>query len=403
VAPSPYRTPEETRIAVAVLPSADRVESRFVAPGAGLDDPDFAALRLWSDAVGADGDGNGAFFAPRWSGGGDLFGFSSGGAFDLGLLESLDPEAFPAPRLEGARERLLAAEAQAEATPRARLERTLDLAFHDRPANFWERHLVELETLDAGDVERAAARHLPRTGVVLVSVHPAPPEDLPLAAFPIDPRPELRGTPEGLALAATLLEAAGGRDAWSWVGSLLVEGEVDLGDDAPVRARIWRDLAGERLRLEQTRDGATTAQVVTAEGSWSLDGETVQQLSFEIFDRAHHREERLLIRVLRDLARGRTYARAGRGGALEIMRAGAPLCRLELGEDGLPLRSIVPGGPGERDLVTSFGDWRRVATNSGAELAIPGEMQQPLLKRSFRWERVELDLDLDPQLFRVGP
>jgi hypothetical protein len=260
----------------------------------------------------------------------------------------------------------------------------------------------ELETLDAAAVKRAAARHLPRTGVTVVSVHPTPPEELPLESFPVDPRPGLRGTPEGIALATELLEAAGGRDAWSWVASLLVEGEVDLGDDAPVNARIWRDFVGERLRLEQTRDGVTTAQVITGEGSWSLDGETVQQLSFEITDRAHHREERLLSRILRDLARGRTFARAGRGGALEVLRAGAPLCRLELGEDALPQRSIVPGGPGERDLVTTFSGWRRVGTTTGAELAVPSEMHQPLLKRSFHWKQIEADVALDPSLFDVG-
>jgi hypothetical protein len=390
-----FRAPDESRVVELVLPHSSRVELRFAAPGIDIASPDFAALRLWSDAVAGGSAWTGAFFAPRWSGG-ELFGFTSGSADVLALLAHLDPQRFPAERLETARARVLAAEDES-ASAWNDLDRALDLARHELPADFWTRHRGELETLDADAVQAAAGRHLPQGGVLVAAVHPAEPEPAPLPSERHDSARALRGTPEAVAALERLFERLGGRERWANLVGLHLRGEVTLtASDEPVAVEIWRDFLGRRLRLEQTRAGATTVQVVAPDGAWTASGGTTTKLTDQVFRHSVHRERRLVFRVLHDLALAKTLSARMAEGRLEVLRAGRVHGWFELAEDGRPTRWVVARSEYEELFATDLEAW--MDTDG---YALPGLMIQPELGRAFTWLEAWPNPAFDDGVFRV--
>ncbi len=390
----PFRAPRETRVVAEVLPHADRCELRVAAPGIGFDDADYAALRLWSDAVAGGGSTSGAFFAPRWSGG-ELLGFASENADVTALLAHLDPRHFPAERLEAARARILAAD-EAGASEWTDLARALDLARHGLPADFWECHRAQLESLDATAVAAAAERHLPRGGVLVVGVHPERPAPSPFPTEHRQVRRELRGTPQAVEVLETMLERLGGRQRWADLVGLHLTGVVALaGADEDVAVEIWRDFPARRLRLEQTRAGVTSAQVVTPDGAWGVTGEEATRLDDGVHRLALQREQRLVFRVLHELALGRALSVRLSAKRLEVLRGGRLHGWFLVGADGLPTRWVVPRSEHEELFATDLDGW-----TSFAGYRFPTRMSQSELGRSFTWSEVTPDPELGQALFR---
>ncbi|MCB9916608.1 MAG: insulinase family protein [Planctomycetes bacterium] len=195
-APPVFLQPARTRICLVDHPGARQSEVRLSAPGVRRIDGDYTALGLWSYAVGYGGSSNrmmvrlraelglvydGAlYFAPGWEHAGRLEGsFSTRnetvGAAVAALQELLRGGLAPLPaeELELVRGRMQRAEVFQVDRPLKRLARALDLAFHEYPSDFWQRHAERLRALAPEEVAQAVARHLDPERLVVVVVGPA--------------------------------------------------------------------------------------------------------------------------------------------------------------------------------------------------------------------------------------
>jgi predicted Zn-dependent peptidase len=411
--PRPAQRPEEGRATgtgtALVLPRSSRIELRLWAPGVALTDPDYAALRLWSDVAGRRA-GGGAFFAADWQGRAGLYAFAStpedpraASAALAGLegylggpaLLPLGPEPFAA-----AQARLLAAHAEREADPRAWLE---PLRF-GAPADFWSRHGAELAAATPASVARAVERQLPSQAWIRVGVFPEAPAGWPADWELADGTRPLRGTPEAVALLERAFAALGGREAWAALDGLVLEGELRADESsAPVAVSIWRDFAGERVRTEEWRDGTERVQIATPEGAVAVEMGAVAALDGDVHAAVVGRERALLYRVLRELARATTHSVELDGaGRLAVRRRGRPLCAIELSPDGRPARVVVPESRLEWARTTEFHDW---APHGAAGLWFAGETRDGSAQtgtRRFRWRWIDPDWVPDEASFSTA-
>jgi len=398
LARAPLSLPEPPQLTALVVPGCTRIELRLLAPGVDIADADYAPLRIWSDVTGRR-PASGAFFAARWAQRGELFAFVStadtrsvGAARELAdLLEHLGGAALEpllADDFERARARVLAAHEALLASPRA----LLGPLRHGAPEDFWERHGAALRAATPSSVAAAAARHLPPAAWRALGVFPEPPAaaDWPWPLAPVDGERPLRGSPAAVALLERALESLGGRAAWRALDGLELAGEVHFeGREEPVRVRVLRDLAGERLRIEQSQDGVASAQIATPTGAFSARDGTVTALDETVRALVLQRERTLLYRVLRELARATTHAVTLDGeGRLAVQRRGRPLCTLELGPDGRPARLLVPESALEPARESAYADW---APRGAAGLWFAAEVRDGDGGRSFRWSRIDPD------------
>jgi hypothetical protein len=388
-----------------VLPGSQASELRLLAPGVALTDADYAELCLWSDHWGRRAQG-GAFFAARWTGPGEVFGFVSdagdaaaAAASLTGLLEDLassGPRPMAPEALEPARARVLEARAAVEGSARGLLEPLR----HGEPIDFWKRHGQELWTATAEEVAAAAARHLPGAWTAL-GVFPEAPETWPGPFVVRDGTRPLRGSPEAVAVLERLLAALGGRSGWAKLEGLVLEGEVRFSEQGePVPVALWRDLAGERLRIEEGRGGTERVQIATPAAAFVIEAGSAEELDGDVHAAVLARERALLYRALRELARATTHSvELDAEGRLAVRRRGQPLCAIEIGPDGLPARVHVPESRLERRRATEYLDW---APCGSAGLYFARETRDgpyQAEERRFHWRTIDPDWAPDDASF----
>jgi len=428
----PFRSLEQRYLVLIEVPGAERTEIRVGAPGVSIDDPDYPALRLWSDVHGNAADSRselasetfasgltdrmGAFFRPRWSDPGEFLAYATTdsesphralGRLSLWIADAtLSGEAGALLQddvLTAARDHLRAAETRA-AGGRERLERLLDLDAHDRPRDFWERNFAELRATGAERLRAAADRHAAQVPwLVVVAFPPGVEPTIPgsgtttrrSAAF------APRGTADGLAMLATAFDALGGIERWAGVRCLYLEGDVHTNNsERPVGVRIWRDLDGPRLRLVQR--GAEAApgddevvRIATPDGAWVATENGLQPLPDEVRRSVEFREARQLPRVLHDLATDRALSVSRRADRLEVARWGRLLCWMRLGADGRPNVLGYPPTESERQGESEFRSWLTTADG----LVLPEEVAEPTLGRSFLWTAARTAERFEDELF----
>jgi hypothetical protein len=221
---------------------------------------------------------------------------------------------------------------------------------------------------------------------------------LQLEVFRSEARP--RGTPEGLALAERMLTALGGAERWAQLSSVYTTGQAHVdGLPEPVGLRIWRDLDGRRLRLEQHVGGQRSVQVVTRESGWTRNQGSFSDLQDVLHERVVQREERQLFQLLYDLAirRGVTVRQAeteqGAPERLELMRRRELLCWIELDAEDRPARLGYEGLDGEALYV--FEEW-----TSHEGYPYPARVTQPHSSAAFEWDGFVPGPALEEDLFR---
>jgi predicted Zn-dependent peptidase len=399
----------ETRYATAglrgvVFSEGTTIEQRLWSPGIAFTHPDYAAMRIWSDVVGRRAEG-GAFFQVRWTGPVGLFGFVSSPPDEAiarakrielenyvegPALDPIAPELF-----EAARTRVLEAHASAEGSARSLLE---PLRYGADPG-FWKQHGASLAAATPETVAEAARRCVLPSSWITVGVFPEPPTEWESFAdkrwrWPVvDGTRPLRGNPEAVAVLERLFAALGGRTAWAALEGLALEGEVRFSEQGePFAVAIWRDLAGERLRIEEDRGGTERVQIATPAGALAIEGGTVEPLHEDVHAAVVARERALLYRVLRELARATTHSVELDGdGRLAVRRRGRPLCAIEIGPDGLPARVNVPESSLERARATEYLDW---APHGSAGLFFARETRDGPTQadaRRFLWRSIDPD------------
>jgi hypothetical protein len=118
------------------------------------------------------------------------------------------------------------------------------------------------------------------------------------------------------------------------------------------------DLEHGLLRVTQTIGDQSLMYVVTPEGAWRLDGASVTDLAGPQAASLRERQERALVSVLRELARGTTGAlRLGENGRLELVGPRGLWCWILPDDEGRPLRLgyQLEGEP--RESVYLYSDW----------------------------------------------
>jgi zinc protease len=194
--PQVLRRPSTTTIHVVDRPGLAQCELRLATPGTRRLHRDAAALRLWSEAVGAEGAANrmmvrlraerglvyGGRLAhePGWDRAGRVLGACSTRVEAVGdtvsawfevLRESLAP--LPAEELEAVRRRLLNAGVFEIDSPDEVLRHALDLEFHGYPQDHAAREAERLRALGPDEVAEAVQRHVDPSRLTLVVVGPA--------------------------------------------------------------------------------------------------------------------------------------------------------------------------------------------------------------------------------------
>jgi hypothetical protein len=281
-----------------------------------------------------------------------------------GALSLLDgPENVDESGFERLLGRRIALEEQRAAAPQIRLSRAIETA-RRFPASQdpWGRVIGTLAELGLEDLDRAA-ESLPAAPLTLIAVGPA--STLAPALEPhmpvevlgtVAPEPS---TPEGRALAERLLDAVGGRERWRALRFVRTRSKAEVGE---IRTEVGieksMDLEHGLLRVTQTIGDQSLMYVVTPESAWRLDGASVTDLAGPQAASLRERQERALVSVLRELARGTTGAlRLGENGRLELVGPRGLWCWILPDDEGRPLRLgyQLEGEP--RESVYLYSDW----------------------------------------------
>lgn len=285
---------------------------------------------------------------------------------------------------------------QARAPREALAERVRDAAF-GISLEAREQQAAAAAALPADEVQRVVRSRLPVRPPVVVVVGPARELVDSLEQFgPVlvsSGVSEARGTPDALALRARLLEAMGGADVWAQIGGVSLSGQVTYrGAERTFKVRLWRDLLGRRVRVEQGKGETTT--VVTPVTGWSQAIEAVYDLPRETWEKTLFRERRQLMRVLHDLATDpRLEVRVAAGRRLEVRSDTELVCWIELDTLDRPARLGYEEPNGQPGLF----EYKGWIEQEG--VAWPMEVLQPSDGTIFRWKSVNTAPWLENALF----
>ena len=434
VAPAPaveqpkFRVLETPHLLLITVPGADRTELRLGQAGVSIHDPDYAALRIWSDVHGSCASSTselatdsleaglvtqmGAFLRPRWADPGELLGYVTTTHDDphrgLGrllmwmndsALSSGLPTALPDEVIAAARARVVAAD---ERLSRGRdlAGRLLDLDAHGLDLDFWERNQVQVLETGTARIRGAAKQRVTGSAFVVVVASPSgASQAYPLGGTTVFRTAsfEPRGTPAGLAAMERMFESLGGRVAWAGLARLDQQGEVRThGASEPIGVRLWRDFEGHRLRLEHLIGGIESHRVVTPDAAWTRQADVQEDIAPEVLASVRFREARQLPRVLRDLATERSMSVRLNEERLEVLRWGRLLCWIELGEDGRPAVLGYAPTETERQGESEFKVWAEPVEG----LILPRVIEEPTLGRSFVWSSARVNGEFADALFR---
>jgi predicted Zn-dependent peptidase len=297
-------------------------------------------------------------------------------AFSSDVRRELSADAFQA-----------AATPQALAPRAALAERVRDAAFGITPEQRKQQEELAAK-LTPDEVQRIVRLRLPVRPPVVVVVGPARRLVDQLESlgpvFVSSGVAEARGTPEGLALRARLLEAMGGADAWARMGGVSYSGTVTFrGSERAYKVKLWRDLIGHRLRQENEKSGVPTTVVVTPVAGWSHSIEAVYDLAPDQWDNLLFRERRQLVRVLHDLACDpRLEVRRTSDGRVEVHAGDESLCWIELDSLDRPVKLGYEKPDGEEEQFEYTG-WIEEAG-----ISWPMEVRQPDTGTIFHWKSV---------------
>jgi hypothetical protein len=415
-APPAFRTGSGPTVVLMDLPGVEQAEIRvaFAAPGVPAE---AAALGVWLDALERSEGFDPAVEQARKLCGGLQFqelaplrglqplGWAAGGrapiaqvpaataaliaAFSNDVLRSV-----PAEKLKAAHAVPVAPRSAREALAERVRDAAFDIAFEQRA-----KQAEEAAALPAEEVQRVVRSRLPARPPVVVVVGPA--RELVDALEQIGPVlvgsgvAEARGTPQALALRARLLEAMGGAEAWARLGGASLSGTfTDRGSEKTRKVRVWRDLLGRRVRVEDMPKGAPSTIVVTPLAGWSQAIGSVYDLPREVWEKTLFRERRQLMRVLHDLASDpRVEVSIGEAGRIEVRSGSEFVCWIELDSLDRPARLGYEEPDGKQGLF-EYKEW---IEEQG--VAWPMEVVQPADGTIHRWKSVNAAPWLENSLF----
>ncbi len=413
--PTAFLQPAHTRIYLLDRPDAGQSELRIAAPGTRRIDRDFAALSLWSYAVGFGGASNrltlklrnelnlissgSLYFQPGWDRAGRLEAYLTTRNTAVGealsalqalLREGLAP--LPQAEFEMVRDRLRHAQVFQVDRPRKVLARALTLEFHGYAPDFWTQYAERLTGLDTAEVAAAIGRHLDPDRLVIIAVGPAAtlaPQLIPLGEVLHISTPEAATA----SLIERLFEDTGGREVWREARYIELEAEISREGAALTSEHLWQDLTLPRQRVETVQAEASSTLVVSELGAWRSSGEAIATLSQEQRAVLLMSSQRNLFQVLKEIATLElTDLRAVDGSRLEIMAGPLQGTWLQLSDAGHPTRLGYEFAGREQEL--EFLGWREFdGVYAPAEILSLDGRERRRVHRA-RWHD-----ELDPALF----
>ena len=176
------------------------------------------------------------------------------------------------------------------------------------------------------------------------------------AQTPQPVREGLRGDPEALAMARTMLERMGGREVWAKAATLYIVEEVHHpGERLPYRSEAWRSLREPKIRGTAKSAELDRSFANTPEQGWSLRGGRLTTLDAMQVRQWLGRWQRNIYVMYHRLAREDPslwlVKEQGRGFAVLDARSGERLCAFEVTAGGEVLRWSASFGVGTEEWI----------------------------------------------------
>jgi zinc protease len=410
-----FDVPERSRLWLLDRPGVPQCELRLAAPGLSRRDPRYPAAYLWSHAVGLGMTSRmmarvrtelglaysvGAIFRPEWNVDGRLYAWcgTRNDAAARALTEMIEQlqqallTELPQAELDAARERLQNAEIFRIDTPQKVLQRALDLELYGLPPDFHERVLARVRELSPREVQQAVASLAAPQQLIAVAVGPLdeirPGLEQVLETLVLPRTDAPRTDAAGAALAARMLDALGGADAWRALERLScteVRGEAA----AVTTVRIEQDACGTELRWDaEQRAGSDTRQVSTevdarggrrsgALGPGALDAAATAE--------ARRNAQRSLWSLCARLARGdaELHAQAASDTRLELWSDRERVAVLELDASGQPL--TLAREPSGALQALALDGYVEVVFAAARRVRLPSHARSPDGALDLRW------------------
>jgi len=377
---------EQSTIYVVDRPGVPQTELRIGGPGLQIDAPDQPALTVWSYVVGTGGMTNrmmmrvrtelglaygvGCGFSPRLWRPGTFYGYSATRNDAVGqalgeMLEIITESAalpIPSEELEASRNQLLAGHVFRLDSAAELLERALTLEFAGKPGDFWEKNLVNLERVTAGEIQAAARRHIPPGRFLCVAVGPA--DEIIPSLSKVAEVVRLDGPTDLVdadAAVKAMLDALGGREAWARLETVHIKQVATIAypnGNAEVPVEQWRRFAPLSIRLRQRTPGATTyTNVMTPDAGWLKGPTGVSRVPAEQISVWQEVLGRWLYYNLHRLAVKDSDLQAGLGedGRLMLFDSTGPVGWIELGADHRP--TAMGAETNRAEKVYHYSNW----------------------------------------------
>jgi zinc protease len=367
--PSPpaFVQPPERRVWIVDDPGRTEIELRIAGPGVRWNDPDWAALELWSALLaGRVASASQAGKLPidharaGFERGASRKGiFRAGGTTTaehaveaitalLGVLESAARDV-AADELETARRSLADASAAADALAESKLLLGLELTLHGYPEDHAEQVRERELRLGASEVRDAVGRHLDPARLLVLVVGPA--------NRMLEPLARLGRTTRYEPLVDALLASVGGRERWASLASLEIESTVQPAVGQVLQTHQWLDLEEPRYRVETPAANGTQVIVLDGRDAFNRLGDQVTEFPAATARTLFARHARGLWNVLHHLALGRGVVsrQDGERRLVLTLEEGSELV-LEIDEKGRPARVQYQEDGDRRTLV--YEDWR---------------------------------------------
>jgi hypothetical protein len=214
----------------------------------------------------------------------------------------------------------------------------------------------------------------------------------------LDTTRRVGSTPEGLALAAKLFDAMGGRERWAKLATIATEGDASLRTGEKIQTRQVRDLVGLRLWQEQTRAGSVEVTVLDPSVATTVRGNNVIKQPGDAHARLLRRSSCHLYQLLHDLALGAGRGvRVGDDGMLEVLAPEGLLCWIALDPTGRPERLGWPADASGDGAMFRYSDWKDFDG-----FPYPSTIEQPESGVRNTTATLTVGLPLDEKLFRRG-
>ncbi len=418
-----FMQPRSRVVQIIDRPGVTQTELRLSAPGVRRLHPDYAALSLWSHAIGAGGAANrmmvrvrtelglaytvGAYYRAGWKTAGRFEGWCGTSNDTVGealtaMLDVLDDSRleFEAEELEAVRSRLIKGRVFDVDTPSEVLERNLLLEFYGYPSNFHQRVEEKLRTLGAAEVAAAVERHLDLDRLIVVAVGPAENIASALEEFGeitlLNDRGEPWTEPE-LPEVGQLFDSLGGRELWANLSTLHRRGVAELPtSNGPfsVPGEYWQSMSPNRSRTDVAFAGAKTTIVISPDSCFSLNADNIEDLPADQCRVRRAKGDGNLYRLLHLLARDEVDSvRVDDAKRLVIEFETGLVCTLHRDENGRPksLRTNLEGS----EEFWEFLEWSETRGMPWFSKARERNLGTEVSTTLF-----EYDVEVDDKLFR---